>query len=114
MSVLGCNKVVYVPVVSVRTEYRDNYRRDSLYLRDSIFIRERGDTVWIEKYRYLYRDKLIKDSVIINDTIRVPYPVEVSGKGSDVFSWRRLLVISGVGIVFYWLYIRFFRRNRGG
>jgi hypothetical protein len=32
----ACNKTVYVPVESVKTEYRDNYLRDSIHLRDSI------------------------------------------------------------------------------
>ncbi|MCD7977729.1 MAG: hypothetical protein LUG51_11440 [Tannerellaceae bacterium] len=73
---MSCSKTVYVPVESVRTEYRDIYTRDSILVRDSIFMREKGDTVWIEKYKTLYKDRLIRDSVFINDTIRVPYPVE--------------------------------------
>ncbi|MDR1119992.1 MAG: hypothetical protein LBM08_03660, partial [Dysgonamonadaceae bacterium] len=50
----ACNKIVYVPVESIRTEYRDSYSRDSVYLLDSVFIKVKGDTVWIEKYKYLY------------------------------------------------------------
>ncbi|MDR1091330.1 MAG: hypothetical protein LBL79_09665, partial [Prevotella sp.] len=73
----ACNKTVYVPVKSVKTEYRNNYLRDSVYLLDSVFIKEKGDTVWIEKYRYLYVDKLNRDTLCINDTVRVPFPVEV-------------------------------------
>ena len=72
----GCTKQVYIPVESVRTEYRDLHTRDSIYLRDSVFMLQKGDTVLIEKYRYLYKDKLIRDSVYINDTICIPYPVE--------------------------------------
>ena len=67
----------YIPVETVKTEYRDNFVRDSIVRYDSIYIKEKGDTLIFERYRYLYRDKFVRDSIFINDTIRVPYPVEV-------------------------------------
>jgi hypothetical protein len=73
----SCKSVQYIPVETVKTEYRNNIVRDSIYQLDSIYIKEKGDTLIMERYRYLYRDKFIRDSVFINDTIRVPYPVEV-------------------------------------
>ena len=73
----ACKSVQYIPVESVKTEYRDKIVRDSIYRYDSVFVKEKGDTLIMERYRYLYRDKFIRDSVFINDTIRVPYPVEV-------------------------------------
>lgn len=72
----GCkSKTVYVPVENLRIEYRDNLMRDSIYLRDSIFMQTKNDTVLIEKFRYLYKDRLVHDSIHLRDTIRVPYPV---------------------------------------
>jgi hypothetical protein len=67
----------YIPVETVKTEYRNNTVRDSIYQLDSIYIKEKGDTLIMERYRYLYRDKFIRDSIFINDSIRVPYQVEV-------------------------------------
>jgi hypothetical protein len=45
---------------------------------DSVYVKEKGDTVLIEKYKYLYRDKLVRDTMYISktDSIQVPYPVE--------------------------------------
>jgi hypothetical protein len=34
----ACNKTVYVPVESVRTEYRDNYLRDSITVHEPQWI----------------------------------------------------------------------------
>ncbi|MDR0682767.1 MAG: hypothetical protein LBG15_13125 [Dysgonamonadaceae bacterium] len=48
IGLVACNKTVYFPVESTRTEYRDNYLRDSIYLHDSVFIKVKGDTVWME------------------------------------------------------------------
>ena len=73
----SCKMPQYIPVESVKTEYRDKIVKDSVYLYDSIYIKEKGDTLIMERYRYLYKDRFIRDSVFINDTIRVPYPVEV-------------------------------------
>jgi hypothetical protein len=44
---------------------------------DDVLTATSGDTVFLEKYRYSYRDKIIQDSILKTDTIRVLYPVEV-------------------------------------
>ena len=74
-------RLIHVPVetVKIEKEYIDKWHRDSIYIQDSIIINRGGDTVFIERYKYLYRDKLIRDSIFITDTIKtqVPYPVDV-------------------------------------
>ena len=70
----------YIPVESVRIEYktRDSTRYDSIYQRDSIYTLIKGDTVYQYRYKYLYRylttDRT--DTILKNDSICVPYPVE--------------------------------------
>ena len=88
-------KAVYVPVESVRTEYRDNYVRDSIFRYDSIFVKGKGDTLIVERYRYLYRDKMVRDSVFVNDTVRVPYPVEVEKRVKYVSGWQNFQIWCG-------------------
>lgn len=72
----GCSKTIYIPVESVKTEYRNVLQRDSIYILDSVFMSVKGDTVYKEKYKTIYKDKLKRDSIHINDTIRIPYPVD--------------------------------------
>lgn len=80
IALCSCRSVKYVPVETVRTDsiYMNKVQRDSIYRLDSIYIREKGDTVWMEKYKYIYRDRIVHDTMYINrtDSIRVPYPVE--------------------------------------
>jgi len=104
----ACKSVQYVPVESIKTEYRDKIVRDSVYLFDSIIVKEKGDTLIMERYRYLYRDKFIRDSVFINDTIRVPYPVEVVKQGKKRLTgwqnfqvWCGRIALAGVLILFF-------------
>ena len=77
---IGCRSVQYVPVETVRfdTTYINKVQRDSIYKFDSIYVRDKGDTVWLERYKYLFVDKAVHDTVYINrtDSVQVPYPVE--------------------------------------
>lgn len=85
----SCQSVKYVPVETVRTDsiYINQVQRDSIYRHDSIYIREKGDTVWMEKYKYIYRDKIVRDTMYINrtDTIRESYPVE-----KELTHWQQI------------------------
>lgn len=78
--VWSCRTIEYVPVEVVRTDttYINKVQRDSIYQLDSIYIRDKGDTILITKTKYIYRDKLIRDTVYASriDSVQVPYPVE--------------------------------------
>ena len=92
----SCKTPQYIPVESVKTEYRHIATTDSIYLRDSIFIKHKGDTVFLEKYRYLYRYNTVRDSIFKTDTIRVPFPVEVIKQvKKPLSSWQNFQVWCG-------------------
>ena len=77
LSLCGCKtKTIYVPIESVKTEYKDRIIWDSIYQQDSVFFAIKGDTVFLERYRTLYKDRFLRDAIFIQDTIRVPYPVD--------------------------------------
>lgn len=77
---LSSCRTQYVPVESVRTEYktRDSIRVDSIYQQDSIYVLVKGDTVYQYRYKYLYKYQYLNrtDTVIKVDSVQVPYPVE--------------------------------------
>lgn len=77
---MSCRSIKYVPVESIRIEYKthDSIRFDSIYQRDSIYTLVKGDTVYQYRYKYLYRYLTTNrtDTILKNDSIRVPYPVE--------------------------------------
>ena len=79
-AICSCRSIQYVPVESVKYDsiYLNKLVRDSIYERDSIYIRESGDTVYKYRDRYIYRNKLVRDTVysVSSDSIPVPYPVE--------------------------------------
>lgn len=83
----GCGKTVYVPVENTRVEYRDKMLYDSIHIVDSIYVKDKGDTIWLTKWRTEYRDRVKTDSVIIRDSIQVPYPVEVIKQVEKELNW---------------------------
>jgi hypothetical protein len=92
----SCKSVQYVPVETVRTEYRDKIVKDSVFRYDSVFVKQIADIVFFERYKYLYRDKIVRDSIFKTDTIRVPYPVEVVKQvKAPLTSWQNFQVWCG-------------------
>lgn len=90
----SCRSVKYVPVETVKTEYktRDSIRFDSIYEHDSIFLFVKGDTVYKEKYRYKYRYLTINktDTVMLTDSVQIPYPVE-----KQLTRWQQMKIELG-------------------
>jgi hypothetical protein len=106
----SCKTTQYIPIETVRTEYRNKINTDSIFLRDSIFVKEKGDTFIMEKYRYFYRDRILRDSVFLRDTLRVPYPVEVVKETQKPLSnWQNFQVWCGrIALVMFLFVIMYF------
>ncbi len=95
---LGSCKTKYVSVPEVHTEYISRVdttvRMDSVYLRDSVYVERKGDTLYVNKtayrdrYHHIYKVK--KDTVVKRDSVNVAYPVEKEMSRSE-----RLFVAMG-------------------
>lgn len=76
----SCTRTVYVPQTSVQKDsiYLTQYKRDSIYLHDSVFIHSKADTLIVEKWHTKLVKLVESDTLYIerNDTISEPYPVE--------------------------------------
>ena len=77
-------KVRVVPVERTRTEWRDRWRLDSVYVHDSVYLTERmaGDTIYKVKEVYRWRDRWRVDTINTGrvDSIHVTEVVEVPAK----------------------------------
>lgn len=75
----SCKSIEYVPVIEHHTDsvYLTKVQRDSVYRSDSVYIKENGDTVLIERWHTRYVEKLRIDTTYVakTDSIPVPYPV---------------------------------------
>ena len=85
--VCSCTTTKTVERVKRDSVYVDRLKRDSIYQRDSIYMLIKGDTVYKYEYKYLYRDKLLRDTISISKTDSIPYPVEVPKYVDKKLSW---------------------------
>ncbi len=89
----GC-KVREVVVTEHHTDtcYVGKVMRDSVYMRDSVFVMKSGDTITTYRTSIVYRDRWRTDTVYRTTRDSVPYPVVIE-KG--LTKWQRLCVESG-------------------
>lgn len=114
----GCTTTKYVEVEKVRTDtvYQSKIEKDSVWLHDSVFVKEytKGDTVFRDRDRWRteYIEKLLTDTVYKSrvDSIPVPYPKEVYVEKKLNWLQTTLMWSGGIGIVVLFLFIfkRFF------
>lgn len=97
---VSCRSIKYVPIESVKHDsvYINRIKYDSIYHKDSVYMLIKGDTVYTYKYKYQYRDKLIRDTVNVTKRDSVPYPVEVINTVTvekKLSWWQTLFIWSG-------------------
>ena len=96
----SCRQVEYVTVEKVRTDttYITKWQKDSVWLHDSIHVKENGDTVMIERWHTQWRDRLRVDTIYqaTHDTIPDPFPVEtIKEVPAELSWWQRLRLWMG-------------------
>ena len=87
LSACTTTKYITVPVTHTDTLYVTKHQRDSINVRDSIYIKDRGDTVWIERWHTKYVERLRTDTLIEHRTDTVSVPVEVQVKVPRRLTW---------------------------
>lgn len=97
----GTTKVVEVPVEKIKTEYVDRQIIDTFVKTDSTIIIDKGDTVFLEKYKYLYRYINKTDTFIKIDTLTKTITVEVTKEINKLKNWQMgLMILGGIALAF--------------
>lgn len=109
---VGCKTkevIVTVPEYHTDTLLMHSTRLDSIYIHDSIHVREKGDTILIERWHTAYRDRVKTDTIYKSrvDSVGVPYPV-VQEVERELTRWQKakmnlglvFLGIMGAGVVY--------------
>ena len=103
-TIISCTttKVVEVPIETIKTEYIEQVKYDSIYSKDSIYIMQKGDTVYNNKIQYLYKYKYLRDTINVIDTIPKIITVKDVQYINQLYTWQKILMIIGIGVIFYW------------
>ena len=98
LCLVGC-KTQYVPVETVRV---DSVRvvevlRDSVFVKDSVFVREKADTVYVTRWRTEYRETLKIDTLQVLRVDSINTVVEVEKKLTKI---QQLKMDVGAGVLY--------------
>ena len=99
----SCKQVELVEVEKVRTDTLQYYCsiRDSIHLRDSVFVKEKGDTVWIEKWHTAIRDRWRVDTVYRSRTDTLVSVTEhVKEMKKPLTWWQEARIFVGGFVIF--------------
>lgn len=95
---IGCKSVEYVPVLELRTDTLrvTNYERDSVIVHDSVTVREKGDTLYVDRWHNVFRERLVYDTVYVSrtDSVPKPYPV-IKEVPCELSSWQKCRLAFG-------------------
>ena len=102
-------KIVEVPIPQIKTEikYIDKVKYDSIYLKDSVYIVQKGDTIYNNKVAYRYKYKYLKDTITVNktDTItRLQKVTEIKVK-NQLNTVQKVLIYIGLFSILLFLII---------
>lgn len=104
ITIVSCKtttKIVEIPVETIKTKYIEQIKYDSIYSKDSIYIMQKGDTIYNNKVQYIYKYKCIRDTINIRDTIPTVVTVKDIQYINQLYSWQKLLIIVGIGFILY-------------
>ena len=104
-TIISCTttKIVEVPVETIKTEYIEQVKYDSIYSKDSIYIIQKGDTIYNNKVQYLYKYKYLRDTINITDTIPKIVTVKDIQYINQLYTWQKILIVIGIGFILYWI-----------
>ena len=114
LTLVGCKTIApCVPETITRDSVRVEYKLDSVYLyeRDSIFVHEKRDTVFVERWKTRYKDvlKIQRDTVIDTKTEVQVRRVEVTPPFAKfTMWWFGITAAILLAIVAVKIYSRFF------
>lgn len=109
-TIYSCKSVDYkyieVPKETVKIEYKQKVVHDSIYNLDSIYIKDKGDTIYYYQIKYKYKYKYLTDTIYHADTIKVSTikPVEVTKEiVTNKIKWYQkfLMYVGGVFMLFF-------------
>ncbi len=98
-ALFSCRTVQYVPVETVRTDsiFIKQYERDSIHTHDSVFVKSKADTIYINHWRTVYRDRVVRDTVFESRVDSVQNVVEVEKK---LTKWQQTKMDIGAGVLY--------------
>ena len=107
----SCTITKYVPVPEYHTDtVRISHNtRDSIYVHDSTYIKEAGDTVRIERWHTKYIEKQVHDTIYQSrtDSVPKPYPFVKVVERELTTNQKGLMILGALALMAFIVWIIF-------
>lgn len=110
----------HIPVEFVHRDsiFIERLMKDSIFVKDSVFIRQKGDTVFKDKLKFVYKYVLYRDTAYIVRTDSIPVPVPVEKKRTwweqtkiDIATITTQLVVLAICyLLIRWIFRKFIKK----
>ena len=89
LSISGCKpKQILVPITETKIEFRERFRIDSVYNRDTLMLFSQNDTVYLQSIKWRERFKV--DTVRYEKVDSIPYFIEVTKEVNVLTKWQKI------------------------
>ena len=91
MLCVSCSTIKEIPVekITYRDRVVEKIKIDSVYQYDSIYLERVSDTIYMNRYKYLYRYKMLRDTAYISQIDSIPYTIEVVKEVNKLNSFQK-------------------------
>ena len=107
----SCTTTQYVPVPEYHTDtVRISHNtHDSIYVHDSTYIKEKGDTVRIERWHTKYIEKQVHDTIYQSrtDSVPKPYPFVKVVERELTTNQKGLMILGALALMAFIVWIIF-------
>lgn len=107
----SCTTTQYVPVPEYHTDtVRISHNtHDSIYVHDSTYIKEKGDTVRIERWNTKYIEKQVHDTIYQSrtDSVPKPYPFVKVVERELTTNQKGLMILGALALMAFIVWIIF-------
>ena len=99
---VGCKTTEKLQNINTETriEYRDKYHRDSIYIRDSVIIYVKGDTVYKDRWHTEWKEKESGDTIILKDTVYIEKEV-YKDRSEPPDNWEGTIILIIITLLIY-------------
>ena len=99
---IGCKTTEKMQNINTETriEYRDKYHRDSVYIRDSVIIYVKGDTVYKDRWHTEWKEKETGDTIILTDTVYIEKEV-YKDRSEPPNNWEGTIILIIIALLIY-------------
>ena len=107
----SCTTTKYVPVPEYHTDTLriSHNTSDSIYVHDSTYIKEKGDTVRIERWHTKYIEKQVHDTIYQSrtDSVPKPYPFVKVVERELTTNQKGLMILGALALMAFIVWIIF-------